>query len=350
MTQETTSSPQRLTLEEVFEVADTCLRQHGASAEQSRAVAQTVSNAERDECYSHGLFRIPGYCASLASGKVSGDAIPEVIDRAPSVVIVDANNGFAPLALEAGTPLLISKARQQGIAIMAVVNNHHFAALWPEVERLTDAGLVGMAFVSSLSYVAPAGGIKPLYGTNPMAFGWPRENGEAVIFDQASSASARGEIQIHQRDGKPLPDGWAIDSEGKPTTDPAAALAGAQLPFGGYKGAAIAMMVELLAGALIGDVFSFEASQRNLNDGGPPKGGETLIAIDPSLTSRATGELAPVAHAEKLFSELLAQPNTRLPSGRRYVARKRTSTDGVKVNAGLFATLEGLRSGSSKDG
>src|SRR4029453_3401302 len=101
------------------------------------------------------------------------------------------------------------------------------------------------------------------------------------VFDQASSAGARGEIQLHLRDGKPLPPGWAIDAAGNQTTDPAAALAGAQLPFGGYKGAAIALMIELLAGALIGEVFSFEASASDTNDGGPPVGGELLIAIDP---------------------------------------------------------------------
>ena len=121
-------------------------------------------------------------------------------------------------------------------------------ALWPETERLAERGLVAFAFTAALQYVAPAGGIKPVYGTNPMAFAWPRAGRPPLVFDQASSASARGEIQIHLRDGKPIPEGWAIGPDGEPTTDPATGLAGAQLPFGGYKGAAIALMVELLAG------------------------------------------------------------------------------------------------------
>ena len=138
---------------------------------------------------------------------------------------------------------LVALAREQGIAALAVTNTHHFAALWPETETLAERGLVGFAFVAAMSYVAPAGGTKPLYGTNQMSFAWPRDGGRPpLVFDQASSAIAHGEIMIHQRDGEPIPEGWGIDADGNPTTDPAAALAGAQLPFGGYKGASNALI------------------------------------------------------------------------------------------------------------
>lgn len=327
-----------LSLSQVHEISSGCLLRAGASAEQARAVADTVTQAERDNCKSHGLFRIPGFVASLNSGKVTGDAVPEVRELAPAVVHVDGQNGFAPLALEVGAQPLIEKTRSQGIAALAVTDSYHFSALWPEIERLTDAGLVAFAFVSAKSFVAPAGGIKPLYGTNPMAFGWPRENAPAVIFDQASSASARGEIQLHERDGLQIPSGWAIDAEGNPTRDPTAALAGAQLPFGGHKGAAIAMMVELLAGSLIGDVLSFEASRDDLADGGPSSGGEFMIAIDPGRC----GSQRALAHAELLFDEILAQPGTRLPSQRRYEARANPAADGVTVVASLYDTLMAL--------
>ena len=320
-----------LTLDEVHSLATRALTGQGVSPAQARAVADTVTQAERDECRSHGLFRIPGYAASVVSGKVTGDAVPVVDSLADSVVRVDAMNGFAPLALEVGSSALIDKTKQRGIAALAVNNNYHFAALWPEVERLCDAGLVGFAFVSAKAFVAPPGGVRPLYGTNPMAFGWPRSNGQHMIFDQASSASARGEIQIHERDGKSIPDGWAIDAEGKPTNDPAVGLAGAQLPFGGYKGGAIALMIELLAGALIGDVFSFEATVNDIADGGPSKGGELIIAIDPARLRPDHDAGAAQSHAEKLFEQLAAQEGTRLPSARRYAARQRTQRDGIQI-------------------
>ncbi|MFK7912368.1 MAG: Ldh family oxidoreductase [Pseudomonadales bacterium] len=326
-----------LSLAQVRELAQSCLRKCGASEEHARTVADVVTSAERDDCKSHGLFRLPGFCASLRSGTVTGDAVPELQEVSPAVLQVNAHNGFAPLALEVGCAPLAAKARTLGLAALAVTNSYHFSALWPEVERLTDIGLVAFAFVSSPSFVAPAGGKRPLYGTNPMAFGWPRAEAPAVIFDQASSASARGEIQLHERDGRQLPDGWAINAEGQPTNDPTAALAGAQLPFGGYKGAAIAMMIELLAGALIGDVLSFEASASGGAPGGPASGGEFMIAIDPARCGQGPG--VALAHAESLFTEILSEQGTRLPSDRRYAARRRTAQAGVTVNRALHEEL-----------
>ena len=236
-------SEQRLTLDDCHALAMEILTKHNVSEEQARAVADTVTSAERDNCKSHGLFRIPGYVASSVSGKVDGHAEPSIEDIAPAVVRVDAKMGYAPLALQRGIPVLAEKAKANGIAAMAVANCHHFAALWPEVEAIAEHGLVGFAFTSSFSYVAPAGGTKPLYGTNPMAFAWPREGRPPLAFDQASSASARGEIQLHQRDGHDIPEGWAIDADGNPTTDPTAALAGALL------------MLLFLTAALLGGVL-----------------------------------------------------------------------------------------------
>ena len=339
------SAQQRMTLDEVHALASEVLLANGVSTDQARAIADTVTAAERDECKSHGLFRIPGYVAGVRSGKVTGDAVPELREVAPAVVRVDARRGFAPLALEVGAGPLAARARSEGLALLAITDCFHFAALWPEAERLASEGLVAFAFTQAMAYVAPAGGTRPLYGTNPMAFGWPRDGAPPVVFDQASSASARGEIQIHLRDGKPLPEGWAIDAEGHPTTDPAAALAGAQLPFGGYKGAAIAMMVELLAGALIGDRFSYESSAEDNGDGGPPLGGELLIAIDPERCGAGGGAAAVLAHAEALFARILEQDGARLPSDRRYRSRASTPETGIEIPVSLYETIQGLRAG-----
>jgi LDH2 family malate/lactate/ureidoglycolate dehydrogenase len=332
----------RLTLEQVHTLTGQVLRAHGVSEPQARAIADTITAAERDNCQSHGLFRLPGYVSSVRSGKVTPDAVPRLHELAPAIVQVDGQNGFAPLALQIGCAPLAERARRHGIAALAVTRIYHFAALWPEVEALATHDLVAFAFTAAMSYVAPAGGSKPLYGTNPMAFAWPRAGHPPLVFDQASSASARGEIQLHLRDGTPIPVGWAIDAEGYPTTDPAAALAGAQLPFGGYKGAAIALMIELLAGALIGEVFSFEASALDNHDGGPPVGGELLIALDPARCVGHGDRLRQLAHAERLFAHILAQQGTRLPSDRRYAARQRTPTEGITIPRALYEELQQL--------
>jgi LDH2 family malate/lactate/ureidoglycolate dehydrogenase len=327
-----------LTLEEAHALALEALVANGFSGGQARAIADTVTAAERDLCSSHGLFRIPFYLNALNNPHVDPAAVPVVSRLAPAVVHVDGRFGFAPLALETGGEPLVARAREQGIAALCLNNIYHIAALWPEVERIAEQGLVAFAFTASLPYMAPAGGTRPLFGTNPMAFAWPRRDHPPLVFDQASSVTARGEIQLRLRDGEPIPRGWAIGPDGKATTDPEVALKGAQLPFGGHKGAAIALMVELLAGALVGDLFSFEAAKKDAGTGAP-LGGEFLIAIDPARCVPGGDREEQLAHAEALFGKILEQEGTRLPSDRRFAARARTRSEGVRIPESLHRTL-----------
>ena len=339
------SETRRLSLDKVHELGARALRAHGFSDAQAGAIATTVTAAERDGCTSHGLFRIPFYVAALKNEGVDPRAEPSVASDDTAVVHVEGGRGFCPLALERGLPILAETARRHGIASLAIHEVYNIAALWPEVERLAGEGLVALAFTASNACVAPAGGTAPVYGTNPMAFGWPRADAPPLVFDQASSACARGEIQLHLREGKPLPEGWAIDERGEPTRDPAAALAGAQLPFGGYKGAAIALMVELLAGALIGELTSLESKARDTAGSGAPFGGEYLIAIDPGRHARGENANAHLERAEALFAAVLEQDGTRLPSARRYRTRPERVAGGVDVDASLLDKLEGLAGG-----
>lgn len=329
-----------MSLEEAHALAVRCLTLHGADEENARAVADIVTAAERDLCHSHGLFRIPGYVASLKSGKVNGKARPTVSDLAPSVVRVSGDGGFAPLALEVGRAALVERAKSNGVAALALNDIYHFAALWPETEALAEQGLAAFAFTAALPYVVAPGGRTPIFGTNPMAFAWPRPGKHPMVFDQASSTMARGEIMIAARDGHSVPYGAGIDSNGKDTTDPNAILdGGAQLAFGGYKGAALAMMVELLAGALIGDKLSFEAKEVDNGDGGPPAGGELIIALDPARFGDGAGF---AAHADLLFERMLSDEGVRLPGDRRRKAREVTARDGIHVEESLSRTLQEL--------
>jgi delta1-piperideine-2-carboxylate reductase len=212
----------------------------------------------------------------------------------------------------------------------------HIAAMWPEVERLAMEGLCAFAFTPSYPYVAPAGGIKPLFGTNPMGFAWPRKDGPPLVFDQASASMARGEILIAARDGHSVPETAGIGPDGQATTDPNVVLEGAQLGFGGYKGASLAMMVELLAGAMIGDFLSIESAQDDDGRGGPPKGGELIMALDPAKFGDPDGFLA---HGEKLFEAILAQEGTRLPGARRFENRQKTAATGIDIPQSLHQSI-----------
>ncbi len=329
----------RLTLKQVHETCMTVLQKYGCDEPNARAIADNITGAERDHATSHGMFRLPGHVTSLKNGKVNGKARPTVEHLTPVAIRVHGDRGFAPLAFKLGRQLLIDAAGEMGIAVLAITRTHHFAALWPETSSLAEEGLAALAVTSSPPYVAAAGGRIPFFGTNPMSFAWPRKDGPPMAFDQASAAMARGEIMIHGRDGKPVPDGAGIDADGNPTNDAAAILAGAQLPFGGYKGSAIALMIDLLAGPLIGEVYSAEAGRADNGDGTAATGGELIIALDPKRLGGGDGYLE---HAEQLFAEMYAQDGVRLPGDRRLEARSRTPQDGVQIPKALYETIQEL--------
>lgn len=314
---------------------------HGCSARVARILAENCASAERDAAESHGLFRILGYVSTLNSGWVDGRAEPVVEDAAPGFIRVDARNGFAQVALAEARPLLVAKARANGIAALAIRNSHHFAALSPDVEPFAAEGLVALSVVNSMAVVAPHGASKPVYGTNPIAFAAPRAGGPPLVFDQATSTMAHGDVKIAARDGKPVPEGVGVDRDGQPTTDPNAILdGGALLTFGGHKGASIAMMVEILCAALVGGQFSNEVDWTAHPGAQTPRTGQTLIVIDPSV---GAGGLAPLAaRVDELVASLQAAGQPRLPGERRLAARAKAAIDGVPVPVATLAELEAL--------
>ncbi|NVZ71290.1 Ldh family oxidoreductase [Pseudomonas costantinii] len=312
---------------------------HGTSPEVAAILARNCASAERDGAHSHGIFRIPGYLSTLASGWVNGTAKPVVSDVASGFVRVDAGNGFAQPALEAARPLLVEKARSAGIALLAIHNSHHFAALWPDVEPFAEQGLVALSVVNSMTCVVPHGADRPLFGTNPIAFAAPRADGLPIVFDLATSAIAHGDVQIAARKGERLPPGMGVDSLGQPTQDPKAVLeGGALLPFGGHKGSALSMMVELLAAALTGGNFSFEFNWADHPGARTPWTGQLLIVIDPSKT---TGQSF-AERSQELVRQMHAAGLRRLPGDRRHRTRARSDEHGIEIEAEELARLRAL--------
>lgn len=319
------------------------LSHHGFSDPHVDAMSDALVAAEMDGCRSHGLYRLMGFIATLNNGGVVPDAVPVVEDTAPSIVKVDARGGFSSLAFQQGVPELLDKARANGIAILAINHCVHGTALWVEIERLTREGLVAIACNPTQSYMAPYGGSQPLLGTNPLAFGWPREDGNPYVFDFATSAIARGDIELHRRQGGKIPLGWGVDREGEPSQDPTEVLDhGAMLPFGDHKGSALAIMIELIAGPLIGDMLSIESSEHDQGKGSLPYHGELIIAIDPArLTGGSTQQH--MLRSERLF-ELVKQQGARLSSERRFKARQKHQEEGVTLSRALYDDILTLAS------
>ncbi len=307
-----------LSLDEIYELAKKTFSHNGCDDETSKIMADLVMKAERDGSLSHGLFRVPAYISGLKSGKINGKGKPDIKTISPSVIKADGNNCLAPVVLKKSIPELVKLAKKNGVAVLSITNSHHMAAMWPETEAVAEQGLAAFACTSYKPAVAPAGAIKPLFGTNPISFAWPRKNKPPVVFDMATASMAMGEVQVAKREGHKVPLGTGLTNEGKDTTDPAEiADGGVLLPFGGYKGSGIAMMVELLAGALVGDNFSYETAEKDNNDGGPPSGGEFILAISPDKMSNSDWD----THSSKFFEKMKSIGDVRLPGERRHKNR-----------------------------
>jgi len=326
-----------LTLDEIFNLAKKTLLSNLCDDETATILADLIMKAERDGSLSHGLFRLPAYVSGLKSGKINGKARPEVKKISPSVIKVLGNNCLAPMVLNKGLPELIRTAKENGVAVLAINNSHHMAAMWPETETVAEAGLVAFACTSYKPAVAPAGAIKPLFGTNPISFAWPRPGKTPVVFDMATASMAMGEVQVAKREGHKVPLGTGLTKEGKETTDPGKiADGGVLLPFGGYKGSGIAMMVELLAGALVGDNFSFETAAKDNNDGGPPSGGEFILAMSPEKISGSGWD----KHADEFFGKMKHMEGVRLPGERRH--KNRLDKGPRNINEELVKKIKSL--------
>ena len=325
---------------DVFDIALQVLLDAGLSPEQAEPVARVITAGERDECFSHGLYRLPGCVETIKSPKFVADAVPAIVETSAAVVHADAAYGYSLLAFDRALSIVERKAKAVGVCILAINNCFHFSALWPEIEAITERGLAAIAMTPSHSWVAPAGGTKPVLGTNPIAFGWPRGKERPYVFDFATSVIARGDIALHKLADKPIPAGWGVDSEGNPTTDADAVLSGAMLTFGGHKGSALSTMIELLAGPLIGDITSMQSMEFDGGVKAAPCHGELIIAFDPKLLGGGIGT-DNYASAEALFAAFVDQ-GARLPSQRRYEARQRSMKDGVRVPWELYDRIQSL--------
>ena len=333
------SEPVRLDLAEAEALACEALVACRTSAENARVTARALVAAEADGQGGHGLSRVPSYALQARSGKVDGYAIPRLEQVAGSAVRVDGGFGFAYPAIDVATAALVPITREHGVAVAAIHRSHHFGQAGAHAERLAGRGLVAIVLGNSPKAMAFWGGRRPALGTNPLAFAAPLPGGaDPLVIDLAMSVAARGKIVAAEKDGRPIPSGWAVDADGRPTTDPKAALGGALLPIGGAKGGALALMIEIMAAALTGSAYGWEASSFFDAKGGPPNMGHVLIALDPLRLSAGGYD----ERMTTLLEAIAAEPGARLPGTRRLANRRRAAAEGVVVPAALHAEIRAL--------
>ena len=329
---------ERISAADLENVMASALARSGANPAMAKATARALAAAECEGIASHGASRIPQYCGHLRNGRANGAAVPEV-RGGKAACVVDANGGLAFEALRVASDEAVRRAREFGVAYVAVTNSNHFGVAAYHLEPLAAAGIVGLAMGNSPAAMPAWGGKRALFGTNPVAAVFPRRNAPAVSIDLSLSAVARGKIMVAARDNKPIPEGWALDADGRPTTDAKAALAGSMLPAGGVKGAMLALIVELLVCALSGSAYGFESDSFFTTEGRPTRIGQAFLAIDPAALA---GNAVYFERVETLVSAMLEDREVRLPGQRRVELRERAARDGISLPADLHAKIAAL--------
>ena len=323
-----------ISLAQAHDLVASALDRCGASPNNAASTARALVGAEADGLKGHGLSRAPSYAAQVRAGKVVGDAVPVATKPRPAALLIDAAHGFAYPALDLAVARLPEIARAQGIAAAAIRRSHHCGAAGRPVEALAEAGLVALLFANTPAAMAPWGGRTATFGTNPIAFACPLPGRAPIVVDLSLSRVARGNIMAAKQRGEAIPEDWAFDAEGKPTTDPTAALKGTMAPLGDAKGVALALMVELLAAGLTGGRYAAEASSFLDDVGDPPGTGQLILAIDPaSFSSDGPERFAALAGA------IEGQDGARLPGSRRLALRASAAANGIVVSNGVLADI-----------
>lgn len=324
------------TLSEIFDISSDALCKSGAREDVARIMAASISDAEADGIRLIGLAYLPVYCRHLLCGKVDGQAVPAFEDSAPGALWADARHGFCHSAFAAGEAAFYEKALMQGVASFGINRSYASGVLGWFAERMARAGFVGLAFSNASPTVAPFGGNRPVFGTNPIALGVPLEGRDPLVVDFSPAATTRLEIKKRRQAGRSIPLGWGLDAEGNPTEDPNEVLAGGTVaPMSGHKGSALALVVEILAAGLTGARWSFQASDLGTDDGGPPEIGQFFIAINP----RSTEGFGFSTHVNTLLSQMTSQAGVRLPGEKRLEHRKQSEASGVEVPDDLWGQL-----------
>jgi (2R)-3-sulfolactate dehydrogenase (NADP+) len=323
----------------LIDLATRALSRSGANPSMAAVTAGALVDAEAQGLASHGLSRVAQYAMHLRNGRADGGAIPVIARERGAALLVDAGNGLAFPACALAIKEAIRRASDLGVSFAGVTRSHHFGVAAHHLAPVAAAGLVGLAFGNSPAAMPAPGGRHPVFGTNPIAAVFPRMSGTPLVIDLSLSEVARGKVMIAAKEGRAIPLGWALDRDGNPTTDARAALTGSMLALGGTKGAMLALVVELLACAMTGAAFGFEADSFFVDEGNQPNLGQAFLVIDPGALA---GRDVYLDRVETLIGEMMKDEGVRLPGARRRDLAERNLDAGITISETLAAELERL--------
>ncbi len=331
------------TPDELLKLARAALQRAGADPRMAEAAARHLVAAEEQGLPSHGMSRVPFYCAMLNNGRADGSAGPRLAADKAAVCLIDNCDALPYEACEWAIAEVIERARRNGIGYAGITRSGHVGVLGIHLLPVARAGMVGFAFTNSPAAIPPWGGSKALFGTDPVAAVFPRPDAEPLVIDLALTTVIRGKIMLAAQKGERIPEGWALDRHGKPTTDPKEAIEhGSMFPIGGVKGAMLALMFELICSALTGSAIGAEADSFFAEQGNRPRVGQSFIAIDPGTLA---GREKYFERVETVVRLMLADAGVRLPGSRRFEARARAQAEAIEVPDALLAKIAALATG-----
>lgn len=325
----------------LFRLASDALERAGARRPMAEAAARHLVAAEAQGLSSHGLARVPFYCTMLASGRADGAAVPRLVVDGAATCLIDNADALPFEACARAVAEALARARRHGIGLAGVCASGHAGVLGLHLAPLVEADCVGVAFSNSPAAIPPWGGARAVFGTNPVAFAFPRPQADPIVVDLALSTVVRGRLMLAAERGEAIPEGWALDRSGRPTTDAREAIEhGSLFPIGGAKGAALALAFELFVAALTGSAIGVEADSFFAERGNRPRIGQLFLAVDPD---RMAGHARYRERVESLVAAVLAQgPQVRVPGARRFASARAAERDGLELPEPLVARLEQL--------
>jgi len=325
---------------ELLTLARTALERAGARSGMAEAAARHLVRAEEQGLPTHGMSRVPFYCAMLKNGRADGAAQPRMAAEKAAVCLIDNADGLPYESCAWAIEEVVQRARRNGIGFAGIRNSAHVGVLGIHLLKVAEAGMVGVAFTNSPAAIPAWGGRKALFGTDPVAFAFPRADADPIVVDLALTTVVRGKIMMAMQKGEKIPEGWALDRDGKPTTDPKEAIEhGSLFPIGGAKGAMLALAFELVCAALTGAAIGPEADSFFAEQGNKPRIGQAFIAIYPAALA---GRDKYLERVETVVRAMLADQGVRLPGAKRFAAEKKLRQDGIEVADELLARIEKL--------
>lgn len=311
------------------------LRKLGASEEDCELVAEATIDADLKGFTSHGLGRFPQYIVSIDAGTINLKDNITIEKETPAIALINGNSGFGQAVSYKAMQIAIKKAKEIGIGCVGVHNSNHFGVTGFYSDLALRENCIGIVIANTDPAIAPLGAKKALIGTNPLALGVPSET--YISVDMATSATARGKIIEAKRKGLEIPDDWALDKDGKPTTDPEEALNGSLLPFGRFKGYALAVMIEILTGPLVGAEYGTKVTGTASPTQNCTKG-DLYVVIDPSKFGDFNEF---VENTEDFISQIRATgENIAIPGDLEVKKIIEAETNGIEIDTKLYEQLK----------